>query len=117
MRKILFVTSFISAMIFTVLSCSKSNDGGSNSIDCTGVAKTWSADVSVIIQTFCNQAGCHDAGSTNEIGPLTNHAQVFAVRFRIRDAVDKGRMPQNANLSAAQKNTVLCWIDSGAPNN
>jgi hypothetical protein len=28
-----------------------------------------------------------------------------------------GLMPQNATLTTAQKNTIICWIDSGAPNN
>jgi hypothetical protein len=28
-----------------------------------------------------------------------------------------GTMPQNATLTPAQKNSIICWIDSGAPNN
>ena len=114
MRKALLVTGILTIMLFIIVSCSKSSDS-SNS--CDGVAKTWSTDVSVIIQTFCNQAGCHNTGSMNGPGPLTNYAQVFAARSSIRDAVDKERMPQNTKLSAAQKKSVLCWIDSGAPNN
>jgi hypothetical protein len=26
-------------------------------------------------------------------------------------------MPQGSTLTTAQKNSILCWIDSGAPNN
>jgi hypothetical protein len=26
-------------------------------------------------------------------------------------------MPQGSSLSTSQKNSILCWIDSGAPNN
>ncbi|HEX7904562.1 MAG TPA: hypothetical protein VF487_11835 [Chitinophagaceae bacterium] len=114
MRKALLVTGILTIMIVTIVSCSKSSDG-SNS--CDGVAKTWSANVSVIIQTFCNQAGCHNAGSMQGPGPLTNYAEVFPNRASIREAVKLGVMPQNTTLTAAQKNAVICWIDSGAPNN
>jgi hypothetical protein len=26
-------------------------------------------------------------------------------------------MPQGPTLTTAQKNSIICWIDSGAPNN
>jgi len=115
----------ISVLIFLSLafipSCSKGGDdndgGGSSNIDCSAVAKAFSADVNPLIQTFCNQAGCHATGSTNGPGPLTNYAQVSAAKDLIRGAVSAGRMPQNTTLSTTQKNTIICWIDSGAPNN
>ncbi len=48
---------------------------------------------------------------------LTNYTQVFNARTSIRTAVSTGAMPQNATLTAAQKNSILCWIDAGAQNN
>ena len=115
MKKSLLVLTVLIATISILISCSKDNDGGNN--DCAAVPKTWSADVSPIIQTFCNQAGCHNAGSIQGVGPLTNYSQVFAVRGQIRDAVASGRMPQNTTLSSAQIKSITCWIDAGAPNN
>ncbi|HKB43557.1 MAG TPA: hypothetical protein VKC90_04180 [Chitinophagaceae bacterium] len=110
-----------------IISCSKSgtvNNGSANSggggvttTNCTSVPKSFATDVNPIIQSFCNVSGCHNSGSTNGPGPLTNYNQVFAARISIRAAIASGAMPQNATLSVAQKNSILCWIDSGADNN
>ena len=116
MKKSSLLLTLLSVTITFLVACSKSDDDGGTD-NCSGVPKTWSADVSPIIQSFCNQAGCHNAGSGQGVGPLTNYSEVFSNRFAIKDAVKEGRMPQNTTLSTAQKNTIICWIDSGAPNN
>ena len=110
-----------------IISCSKRgtvsnggsnvNGGGVTAASCTSVPKSFATDVNPIIQSFCNVSGCHNTGSTNGPGPLTNYSQVFSARISIRTAIATGAMPQNATLSAAQKNSILCWIDSGADNN
>lgn len=115
MKKTIIAFILISGIII-INACTKDNDGTATPA-CDNVPKTWSADVSPIITTFCNQTGCHAAGSMNGPGPLTNHSEVFSNRAAIRDAVATGRMPQNTSLSTAQKNSIICWIDSGAPNN
>jgi hypothetical protein len=98
-----------------IIACSKKTD--SLPSDCT-TTKSFSSDVNPIIQTTCAiNAGCHASGSTNGPGPLTNHAQVFSARTSIKVAVANGTMPQNSTLSTTQKNAIICWIDSGAPNN
>lgn len=118
------ISALIILSLILLISCSKGgDDGGSGgpgtpgTLDCSAVPKTFSADVNPLIQTFCNQTNCHASGSTNGPGPLTNYAQVSANKDKIRSAVSSGLMPQNTTLSTAQKNTILCWIDSGAPNN
>jgi hypothetical protein len=74
--------------------------------------------VNAIIQTSCaTGSGCHGSGSLNGPGPLLSYLQVFNARSAIRSAVSSGRMPPNGALSATQKNSIICWIDSGAPNN
>ena len=124
MKKVflVFVTIIIPVVIF--ISCSKGGStdeddpgGGGPTINCDGVPKSFSADVNPIIQTFCNQSNCHNTGSLNGPGPLTNYAQVFDARARIRPQIIAGLMPQNTTLTTAQKNSIVCWIDSGAPNN
>lgn len=86
--------------------------------DCSGAAKTFSTDVTPIIQTTCaTNSGCHGAGSGNGPGVLANYQQVFNARGDIRSAVASGHMPLNGSLTAAEKNAILCWIDNGAPNN
>ena len=105
--------------IVTLLSCSKT--GGDTpappAIDCNGAANSWATDVSPIIQTFCNKSGCHDVASSNGPGPLTNFAQVFSARSLIKDQVSAGLMPQDRTLTKTQKEAIVCWINSGAPNN
>ena len=120
MKKLLIIAS----IIIIVISCSKSTDpvGGNNnnsggSLDCTSVPKTFATDVNPIVQGFCNAPGCHNTGSTNGPGPITNYTQVFTNRANIRAVIAAGTMPKGTALSTAQKNSFLCWIDSGAPNN
>jgi len=119
---------FALIIAFVLLSCSKGGSsggdntaggggGGGTTVNCSSVPKTFAIDVSPIIQNSCNMPSCHNAGSTNGPGPLTNYTQVFNSRITIRSAVLSGSMPKNATLSASQKNSIICWIDDGAPNN
>ena len=120
MRKALALLMIIVLPVAIIVSCSKGNpvNGGGMTLDCSTVTnKDFAANINPIIQTFCNQQTCHDVASTNGPGPLTNYAQVFSARSNIRVAIASGLMPQNATLTTAQKNSILCWIDSGAQNN
>lgn len=100
----------------SLISCSKGGDD-SPADPCNGTTKTFSVDVNPIIQSVCNQPSCHNPGSTNGPGSLTNYNEVFSARSAIRPAIASGLMPQNTTLTTTQKNAILCWIDSGAPNN
>lgn len=114
--------SVISVLVLiVVISCTKNaetttGNNPNNNITCTGT-KTFSADVSPIIQSVCAASGCHDASSSNGPGPLTTYQQVFNARATIRAAVISGTMPKNSSLSANQKSAIICWIDNGASNN
>lgn len=101
------------ALLYTA--CKKSS---STVVDCSTVSnKAFAANVNPIIQNSCNLSGCHAAGSTNGPGALTNYTEVFNAQSSVRSAVSSGRMPKNASLSSSQKNSIVCWIDNGAPNN
>ena len=117
MKKInLWISGLV--LLFAIISCSKSTSNTNpQPIPCDGTVKSFATDVNPIIQSFCNLAGCHASGSINGPGPLTNYSQVFSARNVVRNAVASGLMPQNATLSNAQKTAIVCWIDSGAPNN
>lgn len=122
MKKVLIITGFISLSLNFLSSCSKDSGsgggGGGTTVNCSTVTnKAFAADVSPIIQSVCAISGCHAAGSTNGPGALTNHSQISGASSAIRSAVSTGRMPQGSTLSASQKNSIICWIDSGAPNN
>ncbi len=114
MKKISIAIFIVSILI---VACSKKSDSVPSTANCT-TAKSFVSDVNPIIQTTCAlNAGCHANGSTNGPGPLTSYAQVFNARVNIKTAVSNGTMPQNSSLSTDQKNAIICWIDSGAPNN
>jgi len=118
MNKAFLAATIISLSVLTGISCSKDKDGGTTTVDCSTVTnKAFAANVNPIIQASCNVAGCHATGSFNGPGALTTYAQISAAASTIRAAVSSGRMPQGSTLSTAQKNSILCWIDSGTPNN
>jgi hypothetical protein len=111
-----------------IASCSKSSGdggggsstggGGSTTINCTGVASAFAADVKQIIQSTCaTDATCHGTGSVNGPGPLVTYAQISGAASLIKPAVASGTMPKTATLTTAQKNSIICWINSGALNN
>ena len=118
----------ILAAFLVIVSCSKggSDDpgggggggGGGGSVNCTGVAAAFAANVNPIIQSSCaTDATCHGAGSANGPGPLLTYNQIFAARINIKTAVGNGTMPKTGSLTTAQKNSIICWVDAGAPNN
>lgn len=123
--KSVFIYGFLALVLTTTACIKQSNDdpgsggviGGGN-LDCNTVTnKRFSADVNPIIQTTCNRAGCHATGSTNGPGALTNYSEIYSARERIRYVMSVGNMPPGGSLSYTQRSYIICWIDSGAPNN
>lgn len=114
------------AAFFIIASCSKSTDGGGGgnggggggSVNCSGVPSAFAANVNPIIQSTCaTDATCHGAGSLNGPGPLLTYTQISGARVAIKTAVGNGTMPKTGSLTTAQKNTIICWVDAGGPNN
>ena len=112
---------FLFALLVVIISCSKSVDntggnGGTNT--CTNVPKSFSSDVNPIIQSTCTiNSGCHGSNSVHGPGELLTYTQIFNARVSIKNAVASGLMPQTGSLTTAQKNIIICWVESGAPNN
>ena len=80
MKKVLCVL-VIFEVITVTYSCSKTggtDNGNPTPSACDNISKTCTTDVSPLINSFCNQPGCHNTGSTNGPGALTTHAHVFA---------------------------------------
>lgn len=133
MKKALIICTSTFMLLLFFESCSKSSGGGTGgggtggggtgggggfTVNCSTVTnKAFAADVSPIVQSVCAVSGCHAAGSTNGPGSLTNYTEVFNARTRIRTAIQNGSMPQGTTLSNAQRGSIICWIDNGAPNN
>ena len=120
----------ILASFLLIASCSKGGSGdgggggstggggGGTTVNCTGVANAFAANVSPIIQSTCaTDATCHGAGSVNGPGPLLTYTQISNASVTIKTAVANGTMPKTGSLTSAQKNSIICWINSGSPNN
>lgn len=86
-------------------------------LDCGSIDSKFGSVISVIIQNSCATSGCHNAGSVNGPGALTNFTQIKASAASIRSAIEAGRMPKGGSLTTAQKQAISCWVESGAPNN
>jgi len=100
-----------------VLACKKTDDSSSK-IDCSGPAKSFSADVKPIMQLSCAfDSDCHGSSSNSGPGSLVNYSEIFTARSSIRSVVLSGTMPKGGSLTASEKNAIICWIDNAAPNN
>ncbi len=112
---------FLAIMIaFFVTGCSKGSGGGDPppADPCANLSFKFTADVKPIINATCAiSSNCHLDGSTNRGGPLTDYNKIFLKRADIKSQVAAGLMPQSGSLTADQKNKIICWINSGAPNN
>ena len=105
MKKIL-VIAMISIGLLT--GCSKiSNSNSSYTPTCTGAVKSYKTDVAPLISSYCS--GCHSNFST--------YATLYADRSNVSGQIESGNMPRSGSLSSTQKDAIICWISSGAPNN
>lgn len=101
------ILALVALSCTVLISCSKiSNSNTSYMPTCTGAVKSYKADVAPIIQSYCS--GCHSFSTYNSL---------YAVRNSVSGQIESGGMPRGASLSAAQKDAIICWINSGAPNN
>ncbi len=124
MKRKLISALLLIPVILLIAGCTKEGgDPGSGTVitgnlDCNTVSnKLFAADVNPIIQSTCNRSGCHAAGSTNGPGALTTYTEIYNARVQIRSVMSLGTMPPGGALSYAQRSYIICWIDSGAPNN
>jgi hypothetical protein len=109
----------VAALLILVVvgaACTKST-GSDYTPDCT-TTKSYTSDVSPIIQSYCAaNSGYHATGSHNGPGALSSYQLVYNNRPAIRTAVANGSMPEGSSLTNAQKNAIICWIDNGAIDN
>ena len=88
--------------------------GGAN---CSGAANKFS-QVNPIIQSKCAfSSTCHGVGSTNVGGPFTSYDLIKAKATTIKLQVQTGLMPQTGSLTPTELQSIVCWVEAGAPNN
>jgi hypothetical protein len=125
MKRTTSITVLFIFLVVLFTACSKSDStpgggggGGGITFSCAGISPKFAADVQPIVASVCaTNSACHASGSINSGGPFTNYAEVNTKKSNIRAAILSGAMPKSGTISQAQINAVICWIDSGAPNN
>ena len=99
------------------VSCSGSSEEELASVDCIGMAVSFTTVNSIIQSSCAKNSNCHASGSSHGPGALVTYSQVYNARSEIKRAVSNGSMPQDGRLSSDDKNAILCWIENGASNN
>lgn len=113
------ILAFVAAITLLASGCYYDKEellypGGPN---CNGAANKFS-QVNPIIQTKCAfSPSCHGVGSTNVGGPLTNYDQIKNKAATIKLQVQTGLMPQTGSLTPTELQSIVCWVEAGAPNN
>ena len=114
--KTLLILTFF-GMGFLMISC---GDDEPELTDCETTA--YNDEVKTIINKSCNVSGCHDGGANSMRKPMTDFAEVLAIAGgRDKRAVDDKDMPPAASsfaaLTAAEVETLMCWLENGKKEN
>lgn len=118
MKKTIFIFTIFAAIAF-IISCSKSSGGGGGTTSCN-LNVSFSTNIKRIIDANC--AGCHSSTTGTDPNAKAkwsydgSYSNAFAKRDLIKSLVSSGQMPQSGTLPQLVKDSVVCWVDKGAPN-
>jgi hypothetical protein len=116
--KTIAITMLLLTLLYSIACKKSSSNNNTATVDCTGVTAKFSTDALPVITSQCaTNSGCHAAGASNSGGALTNYNEINARKSNIKTTILNGSMPKGSSLSAAQKQSIICWIDNGALNN
>ena len=110
MKKIVSLFAVLVLFFAMFISCKKKNKEDtqvSYTPSCSSSTPSFSATVKPLIQSAC--VNCHSEYSA--------YAQISSSSSSIRSSIVSGSMPKGTTLSEGQKNSIVCWIDAGKPNN
>jgi hypothetical protein len=130
------LTGLVFTMIMMVESCmhdpfidpTSLNNGEVNTPGCTtGGQVCFESSVLPIFISSCARSGCHDAITRKEGYVLDNYSNIVRKGIKPGNANDSklyevlfesgdDRMPPDAPLSQAQKDSIAAWINQGAKN-
>jgi hypothetical protein len=81
---------------------------------CDPSTTSWQEDILPIMISACATTGCHD-GITRKDWTKYDEAKLYAASIKKRTQ-DKS-MPFDGPLPQDQIDLIVCWVDSGAPDN
>jgi hypothetical protein len=110
MKIVIKISLLVFLFLMAVSSCKKKKAEDSKTSytpSCNSSTPSFSATAKPLFLSAC--VNCH-----SEYGTYT---QISASASSIRSNIVSGAMPKGSTLSEAQKNSIVCWIDAGKPNN
>ena len=109
MKMIIFASALSFVSLVIILNSCKKKDSTSAAYTptCNGSTPSFSTSVKPLFQSYC--VSCHSNYST--------YSQISGSASSIRSTIVGGSMPKGTTLSESQKNSIVCWIDAGKPNN
>lgn len=98
-------------LVFIPIACE--HESTEDDDDCENVTVTYYDDIVPILESKCNNAGCHNYEST--YGDFTTYQgiQVVAANETLEEQIESGAMPVGGTLTEDQKQHILCWIENG----
>ena len=97
------------------LTCTEASDTAGND---TIAIPSFMTEVAPIMQAKCANPGCHEADNDPRV-PLTTHSEIKVAigLFSMKSRIVNGSMPAEGALTPQEYNTLINWIEAGAPNN
>jgi hypothetical protein len=113
--------SLVFAVLVTVMAWSCKKDA-ITTVDCTGVAPTYTANVKILLDGKCATSGCHAATNPAEGLDYSSYGQakINCAKDNFRGSIQHlsgyDAMPKGAaKMSDADIKTLNCWVQNGMP--
>lgn len=120
MKKSIFSSVFLLAIIVAVSSCKKEETPVE--YDCTGLTPTYTADIKPILDASCASAGCHSSVNPSEDIDLSTYASTKEhgnedhFLGSIQHLSGYEPMPNGQpKLSDEIIKKISCWVQNGMP--
>jgi hypothetical protein len=113
--KLIFQLIFVTLIFF---SCKK--EKSLENTNCSEVSTSYATDIKPLVQVYCQNYGCHNAGDANgdfsTYNGLKSKVDNGSLSNRVIQRKDMPR-PDLRKLSIQELKKIKCWLDSGAPDN
>ena len=106
--------AFLLPLAIVVWGCGKDGGAKPNNENPTDGTPTYTTDIAPILEANCN---CHFTGGSHySVTPLDTYANVYARRELVKQRAGvAGTMPPTGPLPQNQRETIIAWVDGGAP--
>lgn len=117
-----FFKASFTALALMVLVASCKDEDSPDTVDCTGLTPTYTADIKAILDASCAKSGCHNSTDLANNYDFSTYATASAIsqgnRFlgAINHKSGFSAMPQDGpKLSNANIELLTCWVENGSP--